>query len=458
MLAKRKFQNFVNTYGDQSISGKKTFTENLVVTGECTLPDDTNLNITFDNSSISQSAIVSTVGWIYDAFANLSGSLSDLVNDLTNNTFGFLKTTDTISQNQISQTTENGWISAMYNSMYSGLTNLLAPKYSPTFTGEMTFPDGKIISQTEDDTTFWSDVTFKNTVTFPDYSISQDAIDQSSGWINTIFVEIVQYVQTLYALKDSPTFTGTVTFPNGSTISETTSSYLTTSTAASTYAPKASPTFTGTVTFPDSSTITDYLKSTTAANTYLTTSSASSTYAPKASPTFTGSINLSGDVTLASAYTNTLTLNDHLVLCTGSNFTTPVSGQQGYMITGTNATDNTSIGTGSVITYSTLDLSYGVWIVFGQIGYINASGGTSASISSKQFGIHSVTTLAIKYNNKYNQTNTLAATVSAADNFSRIVTVTNASTPYYLLGNLAYTGGPLYTNTSYTNFTAVRIA
>ena len=41
MLAKRKFQNFVNTYGDQSISEKKTFTEKLVVTGECTLPDDT---------------------------------------------------------------------------------------------------------------------------------------------------------------------------------------------------------------------------------------------------------------------------------------------------------------------------------------------------------------------------------------------------------------------------------
>ena len=110
MLAKRKFQNFVNTYSDQSIGGKKTFTEKLVVTGECTLPDDTNLNITFDNSSISQSAIVSTTGWIYNAFANLSGSVSDLVDDLINNTFGFIKTTDTISQDQIDQTTTNGWI------------------------------------------------------------------------------------------------------------------------------------------------------------------------------------------------------------------------------------------------------------------------------------------------------------------------------------------------------------
>ena len=95
MLAKRKFQNFVNTCGDQTISGKN-ISEKLVVTGECTLPDDTNLNITFDNSSIPESAIVSTTGWIYNTFTELIGSVSDLVNDLTNNTFGFLKTTDTI--------------------------------------------------------------------------------------------------------------------------------------------------------------------------------------------------------------------------------------------------------------------------------------------------------------------------------------------------------------------------
>ena len=117
MLAKRKFQNFVNTYGDQSISGKKTFTENLVVTGECTLPDDTNLNINFGTSSILQSAIISTSGWIYDTFAEIVGSVNDLVSDINENAFGFLKTTDTISQNQIDQTTENGWITAMYDTM-----------------------------------------------------------------------------------------------------------------------------------------------------------------------------------------------------------------------------------------------------------------------------------------------------------------------------------------------------
>ena len=79
-----------------------------MVTGECTLPDDTNLNITFDNASIAQSTIVSTSGWIYDTFADITGSVNDLVSDLTENTFGFLTTTDTISQNQIDQTTANG--------------------------------------------------------------------------------------------------------------------------------------------------------------------------------------------------------------------------------------------------------------------------------------------------------------------------------------------------------------
>ena len=186
MLAKRRFQNFVATYGDQSISGKKTFTENLVVTGDCTLPD--SVNIILGASTIPQSSIISTSGWIYDIFTQLIGSVSDLVSDLTNNTFGFLTTTDTISQNQIDQTTENGWITAMYTTMYSGLTALLAPKNSPTFSGDMTFPDGKVISQTTEDTTFWKDVSFNGTVTFPNGAISQNAIDTSDNqaWLSSL--------------------------------------------------------------------------------------------------------------------------------------------------------------------------------------------------------------------------------------------------------------------------------
>ena len=196
----------------------------------------------------------------------------------------------------------------MYTTMYDGLTNLLAPKTNPTFTGDMTFPNGKVISQTEEDTTFWKDVTFN-----------------------------------------------------------------------------------GTVTFPDTSTITDYLKSATAATTYLTTSSAASTYAPKASPTFTGTISLNGDVTLASASANTITLNDHLVLCTGSNFTAPLSVQQGYIMTGTLEADGTAITSATATKYATLPLTYGVWLIIGQIGYFNVNNSatnTSASISNKYTSIH----------------------------------------------------------------------
>ena len=185
---------------------------------------------------------------------------------MTENTFGFLTTTDTISQNQIDQTTENGWITGMYTTMYDGLTDLLAPKTNPTFLGAMTFPDGKVISQTTEDTTFWKDVTFNGTVTFPDTST------------------ITDYLKSATAAT----------------------TYLTPDTASSTHAPKASPTVTGTVTFPDTSTITDYLKSATASCTYLTTLSATSTYAPKVSPTFTGNIVLNGNVTLAETSANSL--------------------------------------------------------------------------------------------------------------------------------------------------------
>jgi hypothetical protein len=64
----------------------------------------------------------------------------------------------------------------------------------------------------------------------------------------------------------------------GLALSSDLSSYLLSSTAASTYAPLASPTFTGTVTIPAGASISGYL----------TTSTAASTYAPLASPALTG--------------------------------------------------------------------------------------------------------------------------------------------------------------------------
>ena len=50
---------------------------------------------------------------------------------------------------------------------------------------------------------------------------------------------------TNYAPTQNPTFTGKVTLPDGSSITKSTSSYLTTSAASSTYAPIINPTFTG---------------------------------------------------------------------------------------------------------------------------------------------------------------------------------------------------------------------
>ncbi len=376
MLAKRKFQNFVNTYGDQSISGKKTFTENLVVTGECTLPD--TINITLGPSTIPQSSIVSTTGWIYDTFTELIGSVSDLVSDITNNTFGFLTTTDTISQTQIDQTTENGWISTNVNY----LSSLKADKSNPTFTGTVTFPDGSAISSTDEDTTIASK----------------------------------SFVYGYFAPKENPVFSG------------------------------------NNVTFPDSSKITEYLKS----------SAAASTYAPLASPTFTGTISLNGNVTLASASANTITLNDHLVLCTGSNFTTPVSGQQGYIMTGTLEADGTSISSNTATKYATLNLTYGVWLIVGQVGYYNVNNSgtnTTAAISIKWHTIH--TTAAsnnLLYGIRMNNANSVGLGIENHETLSRVVTVTSASTSYYLNASITYTGGPLSMYNASSYFHAVRIA
>ena len=153
------------------------------MTGACTLPDDTNLNITFDNSSIPQSAIVSTSGWIYDTFADIAGSVSDLVSDITENTFKFLTTTDTIPQSQIDQTTASGWINTNFQYLSSGKANTT----NPTFSGTVTFPDGSTISATDEDTTIASK----------------------------------SYVSGMFAPKENPAFSGNnVTFPDSSQITK----------------------------------------------------------------------------------------------------------------------------------------------------------------------------------------------------------------------------------------------
>jgi hypothetical protein len=220
---------------------------------------------------------------------------------------------------------------------------------------------------------------------------------------------------------------------------------------------KANPTFTGTVTFPDGSTIT----STT--NNFLNTSYASyvsSTFAPLENPTFTGNINLNGNVSLAETSANTLTSNDHLVLCTGSNFTTPVSGQQGYILTGTNTTDLTSIPTATVTSLASITLSYGVWLVIGQGGIYNSSGATAACVmSNKQFGLsNSATAFEAKFQSRSIGSYTLGIGVAACEQCTRVVTVTNSATPYYLLAFVNYSAGTLPTWSIQSNLYAVRIA
>ena len=202
--------------------------------------------------------------------------------------------------------------------------------------------------------------------------------------------------------------------------------------------------------------ITVHLKSATAASTYLTTSNAASTYAPKASPTFTGTISLNGDVTLASAYTNTLTLNDHLVLCTGSNFTTPVSGQQGYMITGTNVTNQSSISSATTTQLASINLSYGVWLIIGHLSYTT---GVSGTITDKYFWINSFPTTQSTTNMiKNTYSISVGLNKSHVDSIQRIVTVTSASQDWFLGANLTFSTTTLTTRSTNTNLYAVRIA
>ena len=289
----------------------------------------------------------------------------------------------------------------------------------------MTFPDGRVISQTEEDTTFWKDVTLNGTVTFPESSISQSAIDwaETGGWFTLFANEIVDLLNGTFT---TPTFEGTVTFIDTSTTPNT------------------------------STNISDYLTSSTAATTYLTQTNATSTYAPKASPTFTGTISLNGNVTLASASANTITLNDHLVLCTGSNFTTPVSGQQGYIKTGTNTTDATAITSASSIDFASINLSYGVWLIIGHLSYTTGAAGT---ITDKYFWINSQATTQSTTNmikNTYSVS--VGINKSHVDSIQRIVTVTSASQDWFLGANLTFSTTTLITRSSNTNLYAVRIA
>jgi hypothetical protein len=82
-------------------------------------------------------------------------------------------------------------------------------------------------------------------------------------------------------------------------------------------------------------------------------------------------------------------LNDHLVLCTGSNFTTHVSGQQGYNVSGTLTADtliaSPNVTTLSIFSYGSVTLTYGIWLILGNAGFQNTANGT---ITCAQVGIN----------------------------------------------------------------------
>ena len=135
-----------------------------------------------------------------------------------------------------------------------------------------------------------------------------------------------------------------------------------------------------------------------------------------------------------------------------------MNGQQGYIVTGTNTTDLTSIPTSTTTPLASITLSYGVWFITGQAAIYN-SAAASAVMSNKQFGITTSTTaLEGKYINRAVGSSTLGIGVAAYENVTRVVTVTNSSTTYNLLTFINYSSGTLQTWSNNTNLYAVRLA
>ena len=345
---------------------------------------------------------------------------------ITKTTSSYLKQSDA-ANTYATKSSVSSVENTLYDTVYN-INNTYAPKENPTFTGTVTFPDNSTITNylksATASSTYLTQSSASNTY-LSKATAEEDYLQISTALGN--FLTTNTAAET-YAPKANPTFTDTVTFnTEGTAITD----YLKTSTAASTYATKNNSFFTGILTFPDGSVPEDYLLQTTAnsdylnktdaTSTYLTQTNAASTYAPKVSPTFTGTISLNGDVTLASASTNTLTLNDHFVLVTGTNFTTPVSGQQGYNAKCSLTTDTLvsapNITSGTVFSYNggtggtTLSLPYGVWFIYGNAGFQvtvpTASTGTitnvqvgingSATTISGNFGIKDETTISVPY-------------------------------------------------------------
>ena len=128
------------------------------------------------------------------------------------------------------------------------------------------------------------------------------------------------------------------------------------------------------------------------------------------------------------------------------------------MITGTNATNQSSMSNATTTQLASINLSYGVWLIMAQAGIYNAHATSTCAITNKQFCVSSTTSFETLYQNRSIGTNTLAVSAAACEFVHRVATVSSASATYYLLGFCNYSTGTLQTWSGLTNLYAVQIA
>ena len=217
----------------------------------------------------------------------------------------------------------------------------------------------------------------------------------SQGFLHSYdVVGVYQPISSMsaYALKSSPTFTGTVTIPTPATSSNTTVAASTAFVKAQGYATLASPTFTGTVTIPSGASISGYLTTSSAVSTYqtlsgmssyLTTSSAASTYQPisgmSSYPTFTDAdgryLQLSGG---AMATNSSISI-------AGTTYDSLMASDVFGVEKTSDSTQNASLGVSAVTINSTSSGTYGTTTNAGQV--------TSSALTLTQSGTDSYGTI-----------------------------------------------------------------
>ena len=133
----------------------------------------------------------------------------------------------------------------------------------------------------------------------------------------------------------------------------------------------------------------------------------------------------------------------------------PTLNQLGYSILGT-LTSGLSITANGSYTIATITLPSGVWLLNSQLVFVTT--GVSAAFSEVKASISTTTAL-----DSSNLTLTRSSATTAQNSFIahhnvRIVTLTAASTTYYLVGSISFTssGSPVFTySTSYLKATRI---